>query len=68
MLTQLIPWVLLAVLGCAAFAGLGIWAHETDHRHREHRLAMQLAAVPVPWPRTAESDELSREPEGAGIR
>jgi hypothetical protein len=48
MIIQMILWISLAVLGCAAFAALGIWAAITDEGHTAQRLrAIEMQAIPV---------------------
>jgi hypothetical protein len=42
MITQVILWSALAVVGCAAFAALGICAQETDGHHRAQRRAVEM--------------------------
>ena len=58
MIIQLIIWIPLAVLGCAAFAALGIWAAVTDERHAaQRRRAIEMQAIPVPS-QTAEEPQV----------
>jgi hypothetical protein len=48
MITQMILWISLAVLACAAFAALGIWAAITDEGHTaQRRRAFEMQAIPV---------------------
>lgn len=48
MIVPMILWSVLALVGCAAFATLGIWAHHTDEAFRAHRvLAAPAIAVPA---------------------
>lgn len=59
MIIQMILWTSLAVLGCAAFAALGIWAAITDERHAaQRRRAIEMQAVPVPSQRAGETQVL----------
>ena len=45
----LILWIPLAVVGCAAFAALGIWAAVTDEGHTaQRRRAAEMQAILVP--------------------
>lgn len=44
MITQVILWVPLAVIGCTAFAALGIWAVITDEQHRAQKRAIKVEA------------------------
>jgi hypothetical protein len=47
MIVPMILWSVLALVGCAAFATLGIWAHQTDEAFQAQRaLAAQAAVVP----------------------
>ena len=56
---QVILWTLLAVVGCAAFAALGIWAAITDEGHRAQRqLAAEMKAILVPVQRIEETQVL----------
>lgn len=53
----LILWVPLAVLGCAAFAALGIWAAITDEGHTaQRRRAAEMQAILVSVPKAADMD------------
>jgi hypothetical protein len=57
MIMLLILWIPLAVLGCAAFAALGIWAAITDEGHTaQRRRAAEMQAILVPAQRAAEVD------------
>ncbi len=59
MIMQIILWIALAVLGCAAFAVLGIWAAITDEGHTaQRRRAMEMQAIPVPAQRAEETQVL----------
>jgi flagellar basal body-associated protein FliL len=52
MIIQMIFWIVLAVLGCAAFAALGIWAAITDEGHtaqRRRAVEMQAISEPSQW-------------------
>lgn len=53
MITQVILWSMLAVVGCAAFAALGMWAHVTDEHYRAQRRSIAEPAIPVPSQRAA---------------
>ena len=54
---NLILWIPLAVVGCAAFAALGIWAAITDEGHTaQRRRAAEMQAILVPAQQTAEVD------------
>jgi len=53
-ITQVIAWVPLAIIGCAAFAALGIWASVTDESYRRQRIAKAMQPVPVPSRPTVE--------------
>jgi hypothetical protein len=44
MITQIILWVPLAVIGSAAFAALGIWAVITDEQYRAQKRAIRVEA------------------------
>ena len=48
MITQVMFWVALGAIGCAAFAALGIWAAMTDEAYQRQRLASAAQPVPVP--------------------
>jgi hypothetical protein len=49
MIVQMILWIALGILGCAAFAALGVWAAITDEGHTaQRRRAMEMQAIPVP--------------------
>jgi hypothetical protein len=59
MIIQMILWISLAVLGCAAFAALGIWAAITDEGHTaQRRRAIGMQAIPVPSQRAEETQIL----------
>lgn len=59
MIMQMILWIPLAVLGCAAFAALGIWAAITDEGHTaQRRRAIEMQAILVPSQRTEETQVL----------
>ena len=59
MIIQMILWIALAVLGCAVFAALGIWAAITDEGHTaQRRRAIEMQAVPVPSQRAKETQVL----------
>jgi hypothetical protein len=47
MIVQMILWIALGVLGCAAFAALGVWAAITDEGHtaQRHRVIEQAILV-----------------------
>jgi hypothetical protein len=56
MIMQMILWIFLAVLGCAAFAALGIWAAISDEGHTaQRRRAMEMQAILVPSQRAEET-------------
>ncbi|HBW17870.1 MAG TPA: hypothetical protein DEH11_02045 [Actinobacteria bacterium] len=65
MITQVVLWVPVGLVGCAAFAALGIWAHETDERYRAHRRALEMQAIAVPAQRAAVADETTWRAEEA---
>jgi hypothetical protein len=45
---MLILWIPLAIVGCALFAVLGIWAAITDEGHRaQRRRAVEMQAIPM---------------------
>jgi hypothetical protein len=53
----LILWIPLAVLGCAAFAALGIWAAITDEGHTaQRRRAAEMQAILVSAQKAADMD------------
>jgi len=59
MIIQMILWIALAVLGCAAFAALGIWAAITDEGHTaQRRRAAEMRAIPEPSQRAEEPQVL----------
>jgi hypothetical protein len=59
MIIQMILWIPLAVLGCAAFAALGVWAAITDEGHTaQRRRAIEMQAIPVPAQRAEETQVL----------
>jgi hypothetical protein len=59
MIIQMIFWIVLAVLGCAAFAALGIWAAITDEGHTaQRRRAIEMQAILVPSLRAEETEVL----------
>ena len=62
MIIQMILWIPLAVLGCAAFTALGIWAAITDEGHTaQRRRAIEMQAILVPAQRAEETrDRLAR--------
>jgi hypothetical protein len=56
MIIQMILWIPLAVLGCAGFAALGIWAAITDEGHTAQRQrAIEMQAIPVPSQKAEET-------------
>jgi hypothetical protein len=60
----LILWIPLAVVGCAAFAALGIWAAITDEGHTlQRRRAAEMQAILVPVQKAADVDVI---PESQG--
>jgi hypothetical protein len=63
MITQVIFWSMLAVIGCAAFAALGMWAHVTDEHYWAQRNSIAAQAIPVPSHRAAAADEMTRKAE-----
>jgi hypothetical protein len=59
MIIQMVLWIALAVLGCAAFAALGIWAAITDEGHTaQRRRAIEMQPIPVPSQRAKEAQVL----------
>ena len=59
MITQMILWSMLAVVGCAAFAALGMWAHVTDEHYRaQRRIIAEQPVVAQPVPVTAAAHEV----------
>ena len=67
MITQMILWSMLAVVGCAAFAALGMWAHVTDEHYRaQRRIIAEQPVVAQPVPVTAAAHEVGR-PAYAGV-
>ena len=64
----LILWIPLAVVGCAAFAALGIWAAITDEGHAlQRRRAAEMRAILVPVQTAADADVmLGRTQESQG--
>jgi hypothetical protein len=59
MIIQMIFLILLAVLGCAGFAALGIWAAITDEGHTaQRRRASEMRAIPVPSQKAEETEVL----------
>jgi hypothetical protein len=60
MIIQMILWIALAVLGCAAFAAMGIWAAITDEGHiAQRRRAIEMRAILVPAQRAEETQVLA---------
>ena len=61
----LILWIPLAVVGCVAFAALGIWAAITDEGHTaQRRRAAEAQAILVPVQKAADVDVMpGRTPE-----
>jgi hypothetical protein len=61
MIVQMVLWGVLGVLGCAAFAALGIWAAITDEGHTaQRRRAMEMQAMRVPRHRAGDAQVLAR--------
>jgi hypothetical protein len=59
MIIQMTLWIALSVLGCAAFAALGIWAAITDEGHRaQRRRAIEMQAILMPSQRAEETEVL----------
>ena len=59
MIIQMILWIPLAVLGCAVFTALGIWAAITDEGHTaQRRRAIEMQAILVPAQRAEETQDL----------
>jgi hypothetical protein len=69
MIMLLILWIPLAVVGCAAFAALGIWAAITDEGHTaQRRRAAQMRAILVPVQQAADADVMpGRAQESPGM-
>jgi hypothetical protein len=63
MITQVILWSMLAVVGCAAFAALGMWALVTDEHTRAQRRTITAQPIPVPSRRAAAAAETTRNAE-----
>jgi hypothetical protein len=63
MITQVILWSMLAVVGCAAFAALGVWAHVTDKHYRAQRRSIAEQAIRVPSQVAAAPAETTRKAE-----
>lgn len=63
MITQVILWSMLAVVGCAAFAALGMWAYLTDEHYRAQRRTIAEQAIPVPSQRAAAAAATTRKAE-----
>ncbi len=62
MIVPMILWSVLALMGCAAFATLGIWAHHTDEAFRAGRvLAVPAFVDPGQQARLAGTLTLSTE-------
>lgn len=58
----LILWIPLGIVGCAAFAVLGIWAAITDEGHTaQRRRAAEMQAILVPV-QTAADVNVTPEP------
>lgn len=45
MIMPMVLWSVVALVGCAAFATLGIWAHHTDEVFRAQRVLAAQAVV-----------------------
>jgi hypothetical protein len=68
MIMPVILWTLLAVVGCAAFAALGIWAGITDEGHRAQRQrAIEMQAILVPSARAEETRVMTPGAEGGQV-
>jgi len=65
----LILWIPLAVVGCAAFAALGIWAAITDEGHTaQRRRAAEMQAILVPAQRAADVDVIPGTTQESQVR
>jgi hypothetical protein len=62
MIVPMILWSVLALVGCAAFATLGIWAHQTDEAFRAQR-ALAAQAPVVPGQQAGPADKLTLSAE-----
>ena len=61
----LILWIPLAVVGCAAFAVLGIWAAITDEGHTlQRRRAAEMRAILVPVQQAADVPGMAQASQG----
>ena len=68
MIVPMVLWSVLALVGCAAFAALGIWAHHTDEAFRARRvLAAQRVVVPAQQARPGGQLTLSAEEIGFAV-
>jgi hypothetical protein len=68
MIMLLILWIPLAVIGCAAFAALGIWAAITDEGHTaQRRRAAMMQAILVPVQQAADVDVLPARAEESQV-
>jgi uncharacterized protein with FMN-binding domain len=69
MIMLLILWIPLAVVGCAAFAALGIWAAITDEGHTaQRRRAAEMQAILVPAQRAADVDIMPGATQESQVR
>jgi hypothetical protein len=67
MITPVILWSMLAVVGCAAFAALGMWAHVTDEHYRAQRRIIAEQAIAVPSQGAAAAAETTRKAEALQV-
>jgi hypothetical protein len=67
MITQVIFWSMLAVVGCAAFAALGMWVHQKDEHYRAQRRTIAAQPIPVLSPRAAAVGEMTRKAEALPV-
>ena len=59
MIVPMILWSVLALIGCAAFATLGIWAHHKDEAFRAQRAWAAQAVVDLAQQDRGLADELA---------
>ena len=62
MIVPMILWSVLALIGCAAFATLGIWAHHKDEAFRAQRALAAQAVVDLAQ-QAGPADELTPSAE-----
>jgi hypothetical protein len=68
MIMLLIIWIPLAVVGCTAFAALGIWAAITDEGHTaQRRRAAEMQAILVPVQKAADVDVMPERTEESQV-